>query len=116
MSYARMTMIYPGKSSSVSQEESAPEGDPQVALGRWSGRRRSKARVQKLENSRPKPERMEETLEGGGGPPQAVAPLGGGVKIMATQDQTPELTKKDTQPHFDISGRNLLCNQQTVPM
>jgi hypothetical protein len=35
------------------------------ALGRWSGRRRTKARVQKLENSRPKPERMEETLEGG---------------------------------------------------
>jgi hypothetical protein len=31
--------------------------------------------VQKLENSRPKPERMEETLEGGQGPPRAVAPL-----------------------------------------
>jgi hypothetical protein len=28
MSYARMMMIYPGESSSVSQEESAPEGDP----------------------------------------------------------------------------------------
>jgi hypothetical protein len=28
MSYARMTMIYPEESSSVSQEESAPEGDP----------------------------------------------------------------------------------------
>jgi hypothetical protein len=28
MSYARMTMIYPGESSSVSQEESAPEEDP----------------------------------------------------------------------------------------
>jgi len=28
MSYGRMTMIYPGESSSVSQEESAPEGDP----------------------------------------------------------------------------------------
>jgi len=28
MSYARMTMVYPGESSSVSQEESAPEGDP----------------------------------------------------------------------------------------
>jgi hypothetical protein len=27
MSYARMTMIYPGESSSVSQEESDPEGD-----------------------------------------------------------------------------------------
>jgi len=27
MSYARMT-IYPGDSSSVSQEESAPKGDP----------------------------------------------------------------------------------------
>jgi len=27
MSYTRMT-IYPGESSSVSQEESAPEGDP----------------------------------------------------------------------------------------
>jgi len=27
-SYGRMTMIYPGESSSVSQEESAPEGDP----------------------------------------------------------------------------------------
>jgi hypothetical protein len=31
--------------------------------------------VQKLENSRPKPERMEETLEGGQGPPRAIAPL-----------------------------------------
>jgi hypothetical protein len=31
--------------------------------------------VQKLENSRPKPERMEEILEGGQGPPRAVAPL-----------------------------------------
>jgi len=28
-----------------------------------------------LENSRPKPGRMEETLEGGRGPPRAVAPL-----------------------------------------
>ena len=28
MSYARVTMIYPGESSSVSQEESALEGDP----------------------------------------------------------------------------------------
>jgi hypothetical protein len=28
MSYSRMTMIYPGESSSVSQGESAPEGDP----------------------------------------------------------------------------------------
>ena len=28
MSYARMTMIYPGETSSASQEESAPEGDP----------------------------------------------------------------------------------------
>jgi hypothetical protein len=28
MSYARKTMIYPEESSSVSQEESAPEGDP----------------------------------------------------------------------------------------
>jgi hypothetical protein len=28
MSYARKTMIYLGESSSVSQEESAPEGDP----------------------------------------------------------------------------------------
>jgi hypothetical protein len=27
MSYARMMMIYPGELSSVSQEESAPEGD-----------------------------------------------------------------------------------------
>jgi len=44
MSYARTTMIYPGESSSVSQEEIAPEGD-QPALGRWSGGRRSKARV-----------------------------------------------------------------------
>jgi len=35
----------------------------------------SKARVYKLENSRPKLGRMEETLEGGRGPPQAVAPL-----------------------------------------
>ena len=31
MWYARMTMIYPGESSSVSQEESAPEGDPGCA-------------------------------------------------------------------------------------
>jgi len=31
MSYARMMMIYPGESSSVSQEESAPEGDPDCA-------------------------------------------------------------------------------------
>jgi hypothetical protein len=30
MSYARMT-IYPGESSSVSQEESDPEGDPDYA-------------------------------------------------------------------------------------
>ena len=28
MSYGRMTKIYPGESSSVSQEESAPEGGP----------------------------------------------------------------------------------------
>ena len=28
MSYARMTMIYPGESSSASQKENAPEGDP----------------------------------------------------------------------------------------
>jgi hypothetical protein len=28
MSYARMTMIYPGEPSSESQEEGAPEGDP----------------------------------------------------------------------------------------
>ena len=28
MSYGRTTMIYPGESSSVSHEESAPEGDP----------------------------------------------------------------------------------------
>jgi hypothetical protein len=27
MAYGRMTVIYPGESSSVSQEESAPEGD-----------------------------------------------------------------------------------------
>jgi len=31
MSYARTTMIYPGESSSVNQEESAPEGDPGCA-------------------------------------------------------------------------------------
>ena len=31
MSYTRMTMIYPGESSSVSQDESAPEGDPGCA-------------------------------------------------------------------------------------
>jgi len=31
MSYARMTMIYSGQSSSVSHEESAPEGDPGCA-------------------------------------------------------------------------------------
>ena len=28
-----------------------------------------------MDSSRPKPERMEETLEGGRGPPRAVAPL-----------------------------------------
>jgi len=28
MSYARMMMIYPGEFFSVSQEENAPEGDP----------------------------------------------------------------------------------------
>ena len=32
MSYARMTTIYPGESSSLSQEESAPEGDPGFAV------------------------------------------------------------------------------------
>ena len=32
MSYGRVTMIYPGESSSVSKEESAPEGDPRL---RW---------------------------------------------------------------------------------
>jgi len=43
-----------------------------------------------LENSRPKPGRMEETLEGGWGPPRAVEPLereritGGIVKITVT--------------------------------
>ena len=31
--------------------------------------------MQKLDSSRPKPERMEETVEGGRGPPRAVAPL-----------------------------------------
>jgi hypothetical protein len=31
--------------------------------------------VQKLERSRPKPGGMEETLEGGRGPPRALAPL-----------------------------------------
>jgi len=31
MSYARMKMIYPGESSSVNQEESAPAGDPGCA-------------------------------------------------------------------------------------
>ena len=31
MAYARSTMIYPGKSSSMSQEEIAPEGDPGCA-------------------------------------------------------------------------------------
>ena len=49
--------------------------ETQAALGRWSGGRCSKARVLKLENSRPKPGRMEETLEGGRGPPRAVEPL-----------------------------------------
>jgi hypothetical protein len=28
MSYGRTTMIYPGQSTSVSQKENAPEGDP----------------------------------------------------------------------------------------
>jgi len=31
--------------------------------------------MQELDSSRQKPERMEETLEGGRGPPRAVAPL-----------------------------------------
>ena len=53
----------------------APQRETQAVLGRWSGGRCSKARVQKLENSCPKPGRMEKTLEGGRGPPQAVAPL-----------------------------------------
>ena len=53
----------------------APQTETQVVLGRWSGGRSSKASVWKLENSRPKPGRMEETLEGGRGPPRAVAPL-----------------------------------------
>ena len=44
-------------------------------LGRWSEGRCSKARVQKLDSSHPKPGRMEETLEGGRGPPRAVVPL-----------------------------------------
>jgi hypothetical protein len=36
MSYARMMMIYPGEFFSVSQEESAPEGDPDcVGKMRW---------------------------------------------------------------------------------
>jgi len=37
-------MIYPGESSSVSQEESALEGDP-GCVGRWSNGRCNKARV-----------------------------------------------------------------------
>jgi len=31
--------------------------------------------MEQLDSSRPKPGRMEETLEGGRGPPQAVVPL-----------------------------------------
>jgi hypothetical protein len=31
MSYTRMRMIYPGEFFSVSEEESAPEGDPDCA-------------------------------------------------------------------------------------
>jgi len=46
-----------------------PQRETHAVLGRWSGGRCSKARVYKLENSRPKPGRMEETLEGGQGPP-----------------------------------------------
>ena len=37
MSYARTTMIYPGESSSVSQEESTPEGERE---SRWRERER----------------------------------------------------------------------------
>ena len=44
-------------------------------LGRWSGGRCSEARLWKLESSRPKPGRMEETPKGGRGPPWAVALL-----------------------------------------
>ena len=37
MSYGRTTMIYPGQSSLVSREESAPEGDPGcVGKMEWS--------------------------------------------------------------------------------
>jgi hypothetical protein len=65
-------MIYPGESSSASQEEGAPEGDPSC-VGKmewwriWQG--------WDVETGRPKPGGMEETLEGGRGPPRAVAPL-----------------------------------------
>jgi hypothetical protein len=65
LSCTRMTMIYPGQSSSVTQ----------AALGRWSEGRCTKAGVQKLDSSRPKLGRMEEILEGGRGPSWAVAPL-----------------------------------------
>jgi hypothetical protein len=46
-----------------------------MLLGRWCEGRCCKARVQELDSSRPKPGRMEETLEGGRGPPRAVVPL-----------------------------------------
>jgi hypothetical protein len=44
MSYARMIMIYPGEFFPVSQEESAPEGDPDC-VGKMSGVRCSEARM-----------------------------------------------------------------------
>ena len=77
-------MIYSGESSSVSHEESAPQGDPGCA-GKMSEGRCSKARVWKLDSSRPKPVRMEETLEGGRGPPRAVVPLGMEMQTIKTE-------------------------------
>jgi hypothetical protein len=56
-------LIYPGESSSMSQRK-APQRETQAALGRWSEGRCTKARMQKLDSSRPNPGRMEETLEG----------------------------------------------------
>jgi hypothetical protein len=52
-----------------------PHRETQTALGSWSGGTCCKAGVYKLDSSQPKPGRMEESLEGGRGPPRTVVPL-----------------------------------------
>jgi hypothetical protein len=63
------------ENSSQWARRKSPQRETQTALGRCSGGRCSKARILKLESSRPKPGRMEETPKWGRGPPWAVAPL-----------------------------------------